>query len=63
VKDPVAVAQFGTATPKPVRNPRQYRDHEPTEEELERIIAEQRKRLPSWWPRDGTKDVDPEGDE
>ena len=36
---------------------------EPTEEELERIIAEQMKRLPFWWPKDGTKDVDPEGDE
>ncbi len=31
---------------------------EPTEEELEAIIAEQMRCLPDWWPREGELDVE-----
>mgnify|MGYP000199101837 FL=1 len=34
-------------------------------EEVEALIAEQMRpeNLPAWWPKDGVRDVDPEGDE
>ena len=50
VRDPVAVAQFGTGTPRAAKKRQQYRDREPTAEEVERTIAEQMQRLPHWWP-------------
>lgn len=36
-----------------------------TEAELDALIAERMRpeNLPAWWPKDGRKDVDPEGDE
>lgn len=35
-------------------------DREPTEEELEQIIAEQMQCLPAWWPAPGETDPDDE---
>lgn len=35
-----------------------YDQCEPTEAELERMIAEQMANLPAWWPKDGQKDTD-----
>lgn len=45
----------------PSRNPRRS-DREPTAAEVEAMVAEQLKCLPDWWPADGVRDVDPDGD-
>lgn len=34
-------------------------DHEPTAEEVERMVAEQMENLPDWWPAPGEVDLDP----
>lgn len=42
------------------RTAKQAVQYEPTEEELEAMIAEQMKCLPSWWPKNGERDTDDE---
>ena len=38
----------------------QGKHNEPTEEELEAMIAEQMKNLPAWWPKNGQPDMEDE---